>query len=219
MCFSAPVSFAASAFIATAGVMALRETTLKSERPFASVPLLFAIQQFIEGCLWVLLPQAGTGAATHALTQGYAVFIGVIWPVIIPLSILLIEPDLIRKRLMQVVLLLGVAVAAFTLMIILKYGVAVQMVNQCLVYTNPVGGGFWIRSAYVVATCAAFFISSHVSVRVIGMAMVVGFAVAFSFFRLNYPSVWCFFAALVSGLTYWHFRRKKTGDVKETLTV
>jgi choline-glycine betaine transporter len=120
---------------------------------------------------------------------------------------------------MQVVLLLGVGVAAFTLMIILKYGVAVQMVNQCLVYTNPVGGGFWIRSAYVIATCAAFFISSHLSVRVIGTAMVVGFAVAYSFFRLNYPSVWCFFAALVSALTYWHFRRKKTGDVKETLTV
>lgn len=219
MCFSAPVSFAASAFIATAGVMALRETSLKTEKPFASVPLLFATQQFIEGCLWVLLPQAGTGAATHALTQGYAIFIGVIWPVIIPLSILLIEPGLWRKRLMQVVLLLGVAVAAFTLMIILKYGVAVQMVNQCLVYTNPVGGGFWIRSAYVVATCAAFFISSHLSVRVIGTAMVIGFAVAYSFFRINYPSVWCFFAAIISALTYWHFRQKRQPDAKETLTV
>ena len=54
MCFSAPVSFAASAFVAGAGALALRETRTVSERPFASVPLLFAMQQFVEGVLWVV---------------------------------------------------------------------------------------------------------------------------------------------------------------------
>ena len=209
MCFSASVSFAASAFVASAGILAIRATQKPAERPFASVPILFAIQQFIEGVLWLLLPHVGTTPATQGLTQVYAFFIGVIWPIMIPLGILLIEPGLIRRRLMMAVLAIGVIVAIGTFGIIVRYGVGVQVVNQCLVYTNPVGGGLLIRSAYVIATCAAYFLSSHASVRWIGVAMVAGFGVAFSFYRLNWPSVWCFFAAIVSMLIYYYFRRSR----------
>ena len=210
MCFSASVSFAASAFVASAGILAIRATQKPAERPFASVPILFAIQQFIEGVLWLLLPHVGTTPATQGLTQVYAFFIGVIWPIMIPLGILLIEPGLIRRRLMMAVLAIGVIVALGTFGIIVRYGVGVQVVNQCLVYTNPVGGGLLIRSAYVIATCAAYFLSSHASVRWIGVAMVAGFGVAFTFYRLNWPSVWCFFAAIVSMLIYYYFRRSRT---------
>ena len=210
MCFSASVSFAASAFVASAGILAIRATQKPAERPFASVPILFAIQQFIEGVLWLLLPHVGTTPATQGLTQVYAFFIGVIWPIMIPLGILLIEPGLIRRRLMMAVLAIGVIVALGTFGIIVRYGVGVQVVNQCLVYTNPVGGGLLIRSAYVIATCAAYFLSSHASVRWIGVAMVAGFGVAFSFYRLNWPSVWCFFAAIVSMLIYYYFRHSRT---------
>lgn len=213
MCFSAPISFAASAFVAGAGALALRETRMATERPFASVPLLFAAQQFIEGVLWLLLPQAGTAHVSHLLVQVYAFFIGVIWPMTIPLGILLIEPNRLRKRLMTAVFAIGVVVAIGTFIIILRYGVDVAVVNHCLVYTNPFGGGLLIRSAYVIATCAAYFISSHRSVRWIGVAMVGGFGVAYSFYHLNWPSVWCFFAALVSALIYAHFRRARVAAV------
>ncbi|CAM3290805.1 DUF6629 family protein [Asticcacaulis taihuensis] len=209
MCFSAPVSFAASAFVAGAGALALRETRTVTERPLASVPLLFAMQQFVEGVLWLLLPQIGTGGASHLLVQIYAFFIGVIWPMVIPLGILLIEPDRLRKRLMTGVLAIGVIVAIGTFIIILRYGVEVAVVNHCLVYSNPFGGGLLVRSAYVIATCAAYFLSSHRSVRWIGIAMIGGFGVAYSFYHLNWPSVWCFFAALVSALIYYHFRRSR----------
>lgn len=209
MCFSAPVSFAASAFVAGSGALALRETRTATERPFAGVPLLFAMQQFVEGVLWLLLPQIGTGGASHLLVQVYAFFIGVIWPMVIPLGILLIEPDRWRKRLMTAVFAIGVIVAIGTFIIILRYGVEVAVVNHCLVYSNPFGGGLLVRSAYVIATCAAYFLSSHRSVRWIGVAMLGGFGVAYSFYHLNWPSVWCFFAALVSALIYYHFRRAR----------
>ncbi|MGN6209217.1 DUF6629 family protein [Asticcacaulis sp.] len=209
MCFSAPVSFAASAFVAGAGALALRETRTATEQPLASVPLLFAVQQFVEGVLWLLLPQIGTGGASHLLVQVYAFFIGVIWPMVIPFGILLIEPDRLRKRLMMGVFAVGVIVAIGTFIIILRFGVEVAVVNHCLVYSNPFGGGLLVRSAYVIATCAAYFLSSHRSVRWIGVAMVGGFGVAYSFYHLNWPSVWCFFAALVSALIYYHFRRAR----------
>jgi hypothetical protein len=209
MCFSASVSFAASAFVAGAGALALRETRTTAEKPFASVPLLFAAQQFVEGVLWLLLPQAGTAHISHSLVQVYAFFIGVIWPMTIPLGILLIEPRGWRKSLMMGVFAIGVIVAIGTFMIILRYGVGVEVINHCLVYTNPFGGGLLVRSAYVIATCAAYFVSSHRTVRWIGVAMVGGFGVAYSFYHLNWPSVWCFFAALVSALIYYHFRRTR----------
>jgi len=209
MCFSASVSFAASAFVAGAGALALRETRTATERPLASVPLLFALQQCVEGVLWLLLPQVGTASTSHLLVQVYAFFIGVVWPMAIPLGILLIEPDRLRKRLMMAVFAIGVIVAIGTFIIILRYGVDVAVVNHCLVYTNPFGGGLLVRSAYVIATCAAYFVSSHKTVRWIGVAMVGGFGVAYSFYHLNWPSVWCFFAALVSALIYYHFRRAR----------
>lgn len=143
MCFSAPVSFAASAFVAGAGALALRETRTVTERPFASVPLLFAMQQFVEGVLWLLLPQIGTGGASHLLVQVYAFFIGVIWPMVIPLGILLIEPDRLRKRLMMGVLAIGIMVAIGTFIIILRYGVNLAVVNHCLVYSIPSAAGCW----------------------------------------------------------------------------
>lgn len=209
MCFSASVSFAASAFVAGAGALALRETRTAAERPFASVPLLFALQQCVEGVLWLLLPQVGTASTSHLLVQVYAFFIGVVWPMAIPLGILLIEPDRLRKRLMMAVFAIGVIVAIGTFIIILRYGVDVAVVNHCLVYANPFGGGLLVRSAYVISTCAAYFVSSHKTVRWIGVAMVGGFGVAYSFYHLNWPSVWCFFAALVSALIYYHFRRAR----------
>ena len=209
MCFSAPVSFAASAFVAGAGVLALGQAPGIRDKPFASVPLLFATQQFIEGVLWLLLPQAGTEQTTHGLVQVYAFFIGVVWPMIIPFGIMLIEPDRTRKRIMQVVLAVGVVVAVSTFAIILRYGVSVHVVNACLVYSNPVTGGLLMRTAYLVATCGAYFISSHRTVLWIGVANFVGFGVAYSFYHLNWPSVWCFFAAIVSALIYYHFRRAR----------
>ncbi len=209
MCFSAPVSFTASAFVAGAGALALGQAPNIRDKPFAAVPLLFAVQQFIEGVLWLLLPRAGTENMSHDLVQLYAFFIGVVWPLIIPFGIMLIETQPLRKRIMQMVLAVGVVVAVFTFAIIVRYGVSVHVVNACLVYTNPITGGLLVRCAYLIATCAAYFVSSHRTVVWIGVANFVGFGVAYSFYHLNWPSVWCFFAAIISALIYYHFRQRR----------
>ena len=49
MCFSAPASFIAGTALSVIGVAALKRTESKSEIPFALIPLLFGIQQLIEG--------------------------------------------------------------------------------------------------------------------------------------------------------------------------
>ena len=53
MCFSATASFTAGIVLTVIGVATVKKTQRKTEIPFAMVPLLFGLQQFIEGLLWL----------------------------------------------------------------------------------------------------------------------------------------------------------------------
>ena len=58
MCFSAAASFTAGAVLTGIGVATLRKVEHPTYYLFASIPLLFAVQQFSEGVLWLTLPSA-----------------------------------------------------------------------------------------------------------------------------------------------------------------
>ena len=51
MCFSATASFIAGTTLSVVGVATLRKTEARTELPFAMIPLLFGIQQLIEGVI------------------------------------------------------------------------------------------------------------------------------------------------------------------------
>ena len=53
MCFSATASFSAGTVLTMLGVATLRATRRKAEIPFAASPLLFGLQQIVEGLLWL----------------------------------------------------------------------------------------------------------------------------------------------------------------------
>ncbi|MBD2056564.1 hypothetical protein H6F88_11140 [Oculatella sp. FACHB-28] len=55
MCFSAPVSFTASALLIPAGLYALRLAygQNSSYLPLASIPIAFGVQQACEGLVWL----------------------------------------------------------------------------------------------------------------------------------------------------------------------
>lgn len=53
MCFSAISSFSASIIIGGIGVSTVKKTTAKKDTIFASIPIIFAIQQFCEGFIWL----------------------------------------------------------------------------------------------------------------------------------------------------------------------
>ena len=56
MCFSATASFSAASITAVIGIATLRQVKHPRELLLAAMPLLFAVQQAIEGALWVSLP-------------------------------------------------------------------------------------------------------------------------------------------------------------------
>ena len=79
MCFSASASFIAGAALVTAGIATLRIVRRPSEIPFAAIPLLFGLQQLIEGLIWLSFRDASP-LANSTLTFVYSLFSHVVWP-------------------------------------------------------------------------------------------------------------------------------------------
>jgi hypothetical protein len=209
MCFSPVASFAASSVLAVIGAATLHKTKSPQEWLLASLPLLFAAQQVTEGLLWLALLQEKTGAGPYWLTQIYATFAGILWPLAIPLGIFLIEPNNIRRRWLAALFLIGAGVAAYTLSIIVRFGFEAEISNRCILYRHPAEQGPHILLLYVVVTCAAFLCSSERRLLWIGIANIWAFAVSYYFYQVNFVSVWCFFAAVLSGMLYLYFEHRK----------
>lgn len=208
MCFSAPVSFATGIAISTIGVLALLRVRKPEMRALAAIPLLFGAQQLTEGLIWTALPAPAGSPLLHALTQLYAAFVGVVWPVLFPLSLLLWEREPTRRRLIGAILVLGCLIAVYTLVVMGLFGFSVRVANHCLVYDNPAGVWPGMELVYLLVSCGAFFIASDDRLHWIGVANLAGFGIAASFFSLNLPSVWCFCAAVISSLIYWYVRAR-----------
>ena len=73
MCFSPAASFTAAALLSVAGSAAvIKNYKVKKALPIAIIPLIFAIQQAIEGMLWLNIQ--GSGGYTLLFTYLFLFF-------------------------------------------------------------------------------------------------------------------------------------------------
>lgn len=63
MCFSAGASFAGALVLGATGVATLKTNRSADSRLFASVPVIFALQQAAEGLVWLALKNSVSGPA------------------------------------------------------------------------------------------------------------------------------------------------------------
>jgi hypothetical protein len=205
MCFSATASFTAAAVTGGIGAMTLSSTVRRQEYralALAAFPVLFALQQLVEGFLWLDLaapaPGAWHGFLVHAF-QGYA---EVFWPIFAPLAVLLMERQPWRRHLMLVCLAVGVALSMYLLAKMIAHPYAASVGDGHIVYRNDAQYPTGIEVPYVLATTVSLLLSSHRAVQILGAVIMAGFAVAWVSFHHAYISVWCFFAAMASVLVY-----------------
>lgn len=214
MCFSPEASFFSAAAIAAIGVMTLKKVKFQQEYLLASIPLLFATQQIIEGMLWLTLLEGGMPVQQQWLTQSYALYAGVLWPMAAPISILLIEPEIMRKNFIMLALLTGTGIAFATLKVMGGVGFDAQIINQCIVYDYASPAVPYVTWwSYVAAVCVPFLLSSQPVIRNIGMVNMAAFGIAYYAYNTAYISVWCFFAAITSGLIYFYFAHSKRQEI------
>jgi len=210
MCFSATASFGAAALLAATGAATLSKAKRAAERPLAAMPLVFALQQGIEGLLWLSVP---TGhPAGRALATAFAVIAMVVWPVLTPLAMGLAETNLRRKRWIMALTGAGLGVAGYSLLDIWDHPYMARPAPHSLIYINDSPFPNLLMGAYLVAVCLPPLLSTSPALKCFGVTVTVGLAITLGFFFVSLVSVWCFFAAIASAIlvTYFYSPAKNT---------
>lgn len=206
MCFSATASFIAGTALSATGVATLRKTETKSEIPFAAIPLFFGLQQIFEGLVWLSF-SSGSLILNKIAAHAFLLFAYVLWPIFIPFSVRLLEPDTSRKKLLSVFQIAGIGAGLYLLFFMFYHPLVSQIEHKSIVYFLHLPYGFAVTSLYVLVTCGSLLFSSHKIINIFGILAAMSFAVAYYFYTVALVSVWCFFAAILSVVIYWYFRR------------
>ena len=213
MCFSAEASFAGGVVISAIGVATVREVHKPSQMVFASIPLFFGVQQFTEGLLWFTLRHPHFAQLETFCTHMFLVMAEVLWPTMIPLSVLLMEKSKERKKILWVLLAMGISVSGYYAFCSLFFIVTPQIMKYHIQYNTdfPNWGEMPAFIIYFVASVTPLFVSSVKRTRLLGILMFLSFLITAVFYLQSLASVWCFFAALMSGVIFWILRdaRKK----------
>lgn len=206
MCFSAQASFVTAALITFLGFLALKK--IKSSRiiPFATIPLFFALQQSLEGIVWLTMNTNNTILLTMSM-YGFLFFAGIFWPLWTPWSLWCIELKQTRKNFLVYTCVIGLFSVALSCVSLAYTGVTAKIMDHHIAYQatkqNVIIDSLCIEIIgtviYSIATVIPFFISTVPFMWLAGLLITIGFIVARIFYYCAFASVWCFFAALISG--------------------
>lgn len=200
MCFSASASFGASAVLGTIGVVTLTKVKEPKQVPFAIIPIIFAIQQLSEGMLWIGLSDPGHASWRHFPVYIFLIFAQLIWPVWIPFSVLLLERERTRKRILTVLLAMGLSISLYLLYCLFNYPVSAEISSGHIHYTLnfPMALAGISSVLYFIPTATSLFFSSVKRMPILGGAILMSFILTKLFFEDYIISIWCFFAAVLS---------------------
>jgi hypothetical protein len=205
MCFSAPASFAAGIFLLGVGTVTWRAAEAPNERPFAAIPLLFGIQQLIEGVLWLTFSHQAP-LVNAAMTYAFSFFSLFLWPVLVPVAVLLMEPPGWRRKTLRIFVAAGILAGGLLLYTMTRYGVVSCAAGQHIDYEMPLFFPMATMLLYLLSTSASELLSTHGEVKIFGMLALLAFGVAYIAYTQWFISVWCYFAAALSAIVLLHFK-------------
>lgn len=165
------------------------------------MPLLFAVQQFCEGIVWLEL--RGTiphSAFTVFAKDLYLFFALAFWVVWIPLAFMVAEPITIRKKALKVILFFGFFVAIVNLSLYPILELAPTINKFSINYLKE--ATLDKRLIYLLIVALPPFISSLKYMKVFGLLILLSCAIAEYFYVTTFTSVWCFLGSFVSAMLY-----------------
>ncbi len=201
MCFSATASFTAGTLLGATGIATFRKAE-KKERLLAIIPLLFGIQQLLDGVVWV---SPATSFIHIIAGYAYGLLAFVFWPIFVPLATLPLETSRVRKKLLNALALIGAGTGSFFLFYLVVNGVTAEVVQNCVTYTSAHPYDIVSLTFYLIAVAGPFLVSSRRILNIFGAMLIISFGIAGWFYIETFSSVWCFFAAVLSAILYWHF--------------
>ena len=205
MCFSAEASFAGGVVISIIGIATITKVHKPSQLVFASIPLFFGIQQFAEGFLWLTLPNPDAIIAQKFATYLFLIMADFLWPMMIPLAVLLMEKNEKKKRILRVFAITGLLLSLYYAFCLLSFNIYPQISGYHILYKTdfPKSLAMIAFAIYLIVTIIPLFVSSIQRTHLLGALMFLSCLITAIFFRQYLTSVWCFFAAIISVVIFW----------------
>ena len=217
MCFSATASFVASGALVASSVAIARIPKPKSAIPLSMFPAIFAILQFIEGLLW--LNHRGFLADNYKPVAVYAFLLiaFVLWPIFVPFSVYVLESSKRRRVIILLCQFTGIYVGLANLVIIIRGPVNASVIGHSFAYTtNTTDILFYL---YLISVFISFLVSSNKRLVILGVALAASLVTAmFIADTSTFPSVWCFYAAILSLFLYLFFKYSANRNLKMPAT-
>ena len=216
MCFSASASFIAAAALASIGTVVILKKRNTSDWPLIAIPFIFAIQQAVEGFLWLSLDK-WNGQGSIFLSSLFLFFAFFWWPVYMPTVTAYLEKKPTLRSRFKILAFLGITFGAvlYGFYLLHPQPAYLQAHSVCYsYYPYDFTLGFNTYPLLLVLYFALTFIpglfSSHRVFRLFCILSALSAAVALYFYTEHFTSVWCFLAAVLSLVILYQPRSKKT---------
>lgn len=216
MCFSVEASFGAGIVLSAIGVASIKKVQSPSQIVFASIPLIFSVQQITEGFLWLALSNPIYASLQQVTTYTFLLIAQIVWPVWVPLAILLAEKEDKRKTIQKLLVIVGVLLSSYMAYCLFSYNVQAKIIGYHISYEQnyplalTLAGGVF----YFIATIVPPFFSTIKRMWLLGLAILISYIITIAFYENYFVSVWCFFASVISILVFVIMNEIKKLDKK-----
>ena len=205
VCFSATANFVGSGVLGAVGVVTLTKVKHRRELLFASLPTLFAVHQFIEGFVWLGLDGVLSSEVTHNMGAAFVLYAQGLLPFLLPLSVLLFEPDAKSRRRMRPFLVVGGLTTLYMLWALIAYPLQISVKGNSIVYINQATNNTFVAILYVIATCGSLLFSKVKDMVIFGVANLAILLLVMAVKRYAFTSLWCAYAAVASVIILFYF--------------
>ena len=205
MCFSASASFGAGVVLTVIGIASIKKTHHKSQLFFASIPLIFGVQQVAEGLLWISLPNPDLISVQKIATLIFMIFAQIVWPLWVPIAILLLEKKQTRKIMQKILIGAGFLASGYLTYCLITFGIEAKIIGRHISYLTDYQDSLKIYYIilYALATIASSFFSHVKGMWMLGITILIAYVISALFYQYHILSVWCFFSSIISISIYF----------------
>jgi hypothetical protein len=210
VCFSPQGDLAGGLVVSAIGIDACRHLRGRNNYLLlAATPLVLGAHQIDESLVWWGLQGHVPHLAGRIAMWIYLVVAFVVVPILVPLAILRLQTTAARRWQIAPFVVLGVGVAVFLLITLLRGPVTVRLGHWHLAYSIGLRHGLVVIGLYIVATCGSLLFSGYRHIVIFGVANLVAVVILARLTADGFASLWCFYAALASGAISLHMRYAK----------
>ncbi|MEP6932253.1 MAG: DUF6629 family protein, partial [Flavobacterium sp.] len=186
------------------GVASVRRVRHPSQTMFAMIPFIFAIQQFSEGFLWLSIPNEKWSYLQTSINYFYLIIAQILWPIWVPVALLLLEKEQTRKQIQRVLVAIGILVSVYLTYCLFNFDIRSEIDCYHIAYIQTYPETFRVLGGllYIIATILPPFFSHIRRMSWLGITVLISYVVTTVFYESYLVSVWCFFASVISLSVY-----------------